>query len=51
MYGADAKSIQNVTGESERRELGTSRRRREIPKMGLRRKRVVDDKLESYNPG
>jgi len=51
MYGAVAKFIQNVAGESETRKLGTSRRRREIPKMDLRRNTVGDDRLESYNPG
>jgi hypothetical protein len=51
MYGAEAKFMQNVAGESERRQLGTSRRRREIPKIDLRRNRVRDDGLETYNPG
>ena len=51
MYGAEAKFIHNLAGKSERRQLGTSRRRREIPKMGLRRNRVGGNGLESYNPG
>jgi hypothetical protein len=49
-YGAEAKFIKNVAGESERRKLGTCRRRWEIPKVDLRGKRVGDDGLESYNP-
>jgi len=51
MYGAEAKFIENVAGESERRQLGASRGRWEIPKMDLRGNGVGDDGLESYNPG
>jgi hypothetical protein len=45
MCGAEAKFIQNLAGKSDGRQIGTSMRRRKIPKMELRRNRVGGDGL------